>query len=173
MYIDVGKILLSEITIHTNLNLKIQLKPNGSFFLKPQNPYGNIDVKVFWNKDSTLIGEAQFRVVGLTPPRATLGSGNKEMSKSEFLAQPGIILFLEHYGISANLAVDSFTILVTRENELVFFKDIKGGRFQKILKDELRKVLNGGERIFITNITFNSSFHRFKKANSIELRIEK
>lgn len=173
MYIDAGKIPLSEITIHTNLNHKIEIKSNGSFTLKPEN-YGEVFVKVVWNKskDSILIGEAQFRVIELTPPRAALGSDTKEMSKNEFLAQMGINLWVEHYGISVNILVDSFTILVTQEKELVFFEDIIGGKFKRELKEELSKILKGGERIFITNITYKSSFHRFNKANSIEVKIK-
>jgi len=177
MYIDVGKIPLSEISIKSNLKHKIELKPDGSFFLKPEN-YGQVEVKVFRrkNQDSILIGETQLRVIELTPPKAALGvaksSGKIEMSKREFLSQKGINLWVEHYGISVNISVESFTMLITLGKELVFFKDIKGGKFSKELRKKLKELLKGGERIFITNITISSPFHKYKKANSIEVKIK-
>jgi hypothetical protein len=177
MSIEAGDIPFSEIKINTSDKQTIEVNTEGKFRLRTNS--GRITLKAYRykGKDSTFICERTFEVKPLPKPTASIGKSwhdsQMEMHKEAFLAQQGIAAPLINYDFNIRFPVKSFTIIVTRENELVYLKDYEGSRFSAEMKKELNVLLKGGERVFFTNIKIGSDFHYNKFTNSIELRIKK
>lgn len=177
MSIEAGDIPFSEIKIKTSDHQNIQVDTDGKFSFRTIRRRVTLKAYQHQGKDSSFICERTFEVKPLPKATARIGRAFREnqieMSKGEFLAQVGINAPLVNYDFNVGFSIESFTIIVTRKNELVYLKDFKGGRFSSEMKNELKKLLKGGERILFTNIKIQSQFHFNKFINSIELKIKK
>ena len=87
---------------------------------------------------------------------------NKKISKNEFLAQKGISIPLVNYGVSVSFPIESYTLIITRENELVMLKEFKGNILKREMMRNIRKLLKGGERLFFTKKESNLHFTKGK-----------
>lgn len=177
MSIEAGDIPFSEIKINTSDKQTIEVSAEGKFYLRTNSRRITLKAYRYKGKDSTFICERTFEVKPLPKATASIGKSwhdsQVEMQKEAFLAQQGITAPLINYDFGIGFTVKSFTIIVTRENELIYLKDYEGGRFSSEMKKELRVLLKGGERVFFTNIKIGSKYHYNKFTNSIELRIKK
>lgn len=177
MSIEAKNIPFSEIKINTSDHQNIQVNKDGKFHLRTNSRRITLKAYQHQGKDSSFICERTFEVKPLPKATASIGRSAREdqteMSKVEFLAQQGINAPLVNYDFNIRFSIESFTIIVTKEKELLYLKDFKGGRFSPEMKKDLRTLLKGGERIFFTNIKIGSNFHYNKFTNSIELKIKK
>lgn len=173
LYLESCTVPLSELSIHSNQTGEIELQPNGSFKVKPRS--GKLSIKIFQHQrqDSTLLKTFQFNVKSLPQPIASLRRSTKTvLSKKEFLAQAGLVVELINYDYNINFPIEQFTLLVVKNQTLVYLQTHQGNRFTATMKQALETILQGGEQIFITNIVFKSPYHYHHTANSIAFTIQ-
>lgn len=164
----------NEIKIISNLGHIIKVDSNGRFIINPKSSV-SIKLKVYrFNKqDSILIHERHFSVKPMPKPTARYGNLFKnEMTKSEFLHQRGIRADVLNYDYGIRIPVESFTLIVIKEKELLYFEDCTGYSLKTDTKEELEKLLNGGERVLFTNLKIKPFYHFNQYINSIEIRIK-
>ncbi|MGH1337724.1 MAG: hypothetical protein ACRBFS_16510 [Aureispira sp.] len=173
LYLETCSFPLSELSVYSNQTGKLELQPDGAFKVKPRS--GNLYLNVFkyQGQDSFLVKTIKFTVKALPQPIATLHRLTKgSLSKNEFLAQLGITVELINYDYNIRFPIEKFTLLVVKNQQLVYFKEYEEARFPRSMKRDLGSILQGGEQVFITNIVFRSPYHQHHTANSIALIIK-
>lgn len=153
-----------------------QLKPdvNGRFSLKVKRRY--LDIKVYKkdNKDSTLVFQKKFNIKPLPKPTAYIirPTVPAKIAKKEFLEVRGILAELLNYDYDLRVPIQSYTILVLRDNKLIFMKNCLGNRFTSGLKKELEAKLTTGDKILITNVFTDCDYYFEETLNSIQFSIK-
>jgi hypothetical protein len=164
----------SKIKIYSNLGHYIKVDSLGNFRFKPKTSR-DVKFKVYsyQEKDSTLIHEEGFTVKPLPKATAMLGGNSKsQISKNELLAQIGIRAEVINYNFNISVPIKSYTLILLKDKQLVYFEDCKGAKLTSGTKKELAKLIKGGERLIITNIETNPYYHFNKYINSIEIKIK-
>lgn len=164
----------NEIKIYSNLGHVLQPDSEGDFRLRPLSS-ATIRLKAYryLNQDSILIHERAFSVKPMPKATATLGtSSNSKMSKRQILAQRGIIAEVINYDIDLKVPIESYTIIILKEDKMLYLEDCMGPLLKDETRNKIAKIIKGGERVIFTNIKAKSNFHFDKYINSIQIIVD-
>ncbi len=105
------------------------------------------------NDKKVNIGEYFFRVMSPPLPIARIAGKNGGSIKKEVLkVQGGVIARVEGFDIMAHILVKSYTVIILRNNEQIFFHSNKGNRYNQEVIDAF-SALQPSDDVFIIKIT--------------------
>ena len=134
-------------------NGTIQKGPDGGYFVRPDKigVESRITVSAMIDGQSKVIGSTPFRVKKVPDPLAYVaGKIEGTISKTELLAQQGVLAKIPDFDFEMKFIVQSFNIS-TSKGGFIVDKPTKGNRFSQDQID-LMKGLNTGNRLYIENI---------------------
>jgi len=153
-------------------NGSIQLSPEGNYIVRPDKIGEKSIISVKAQIDGSLkdIGTAPFRVKRVPDPVASVaGKIEGAISKSELMAQQGVLAKIPDFDFEMNFTVISFVVSTTKAGFIVD-KPTKGNRFSQEQKD-LMKALNPGSRLYIENIVVKGDDGTTRTLPSISFRL--
>ncbi len=133
-----------------------KVEKEGCNFLYFSNKVGIDTISVFVSKSGVIkkIAAVYFFVKEVPDPEPDIGGLNKGLIKKGFLlAQQGVgaSFLVTSYGHREHITVDSFTVMIFRNNSIIFHSNNNGNIFNQSIKTAFQS-LQSGDKITITNI---------------------
>jgi hypothetical protein len=101
--------------------------------------------------DTIILFTEKFRVRALPDPVPMVANQkNGKISKSILAAQPCIFAFLENTPYCLTGTVTSYTIIIIRNEQVLFLKDIAGNKLTEEVKAELHLTQSGDRVLFVS-----------------------
>jgi hypothetical protein len=135
---------------------------------------GKVIAKVFEisKGGNKIIGEIVFRVKSIPAPQTYIRwVHNGEINKSDLVKQQGIILHVDGFDWDYPYHVTSYTILIVREKNMIYYKDCLGPRFDNELISQFQS-LKSGDKIIAYNIESSGPENKLEKLEPIQLTIK-
>jgi len=131
----------------------------------------NFRVSVIKDKDTILVGNHQFRVHKVPDPAAYVGgkSGGK-IARNVFLAANRITARLDGFAFDVAFRIESYSVVIEKDNVSSFKKDFKGNRFPNELRSEIQKI-GRGAKIRIENIVAKEPDGSTRELAPIEFKL--
>lgn len=152
-------------------NGSIQKGPNG-YFVRPEKVGVNavITVNAMIDGQPRLIGSTAFRVKRVPDPLAYVaGKIEGTISRSELLAQQGVLAKIPDFDFDMRFTVQSFVVSTSRGG-FVVDKSTNGNRFTQEQTDLMRG-LNPGNRLYIESIVVKGDDGTTRYLPSISFKI--
>jgi gliding motility-associated protein GldM len=153
-------------------NGNIQPGQDGNYVVRPDKIGTKSVISVKARVDGTVsdIGSTEFRVKRVPDPVASVaGKIEGSITKSELMAQQGVLAKIPDFDFEMNFTVLSFVVSTTKAGFIVD-KPVKGNRFSQEQKD-LMKGLNPGSRLYIENIVVKGDDGTTRNLPSISFRL--
>jgi len=124
------------------------------------------------NRDTIKVGGAEFRTEKIPNPTACIG-GKKDgkIDKNRLIAAGAIIPIIENLDICINILVLNFTMIVMRNDTVIYSEEFKGNRLSDKAKDFIKK-LKEGDVVLFAKIKAKGYEDSLMSLKPIELIIE-
>jgi hypothetical protein len=104
---------------------------------------------------------------------AKIGGIDKgKISKDLLIVQYGIIPVLEDFDFDVHFSIIGYSLVIIRKEQVIFIKDMIGGKFSENLKKEF-SLLEDGDFLLFYNLIIKNPDGTQRKINTVELSIGK